>query len=91
MWANGNEATVEDLFVDPAVRKQGIGSSLMEFALARAQSTGCTTACLDTNEFNVASTKIYSALGFSSTSKRWNGRQLFFRKEIQRLSSGELC
>ncbi|WP_367849166.1 GNAT family N-acetyltransferase [Rhodoferax sp. WC2427] len=82
MWANGLEATIEDLFVTPTLRKQGTGKALIQFALARANRAGCKSACLDTNEFNVASTKIYSDLGFNAVSKRWNGRQIFFRKEL---------
>lgn len=84
MWSSGTEATIEDLFVDPVGRKQGTGKALIEFALARATQLGCVSACLDTNEFNVASTKIYTELGFSSLSKRWNGRQIFFRQSLVR-------
>ncbi|CAN5787526.1 N/A [soil metagenome] len=85
MWAAGQEMTIEDLFVDPAGRKQGTGKALIQFALARAREVGCSFACLDTNEFNIASTKIYTELGFESLSKRWNGRQIFYRKSIARL------
>jgi GNAT superfamily N-acetyltransferase len=83
MWACGMEATIEDLFVDPSARKNGIGKALIEFALQVATNQGCSSVCLDTNEFNVASTRIYTQLGFNSVSKRWNGRQVFFRKPIQ--------
>jgi ribosomal protein S18 acetylase RimI-like enzyme len=82
MWTNGLEATIEDLFVDPAFRKQGAGKALIEFALAGAASAGCTSVCLGTNEFNLASIRIYTSLGFNAISKRWNGRQIFFRKSI---------
>lgn len=83
MWACGLEATIEDLFVEPALRKGGIGRALIEFALQTARECGCTTVCLDTNEFNAASTAIYTQLGFSAISKRWNGRQVFFRKTLE--------
>jgi len=83
MWACGTEATVEDLFVDPEARRSGTGKALMEYALGVATERGCSSVCLDTNEFNVASTTIYTQLGFNSFSKRWNGRQVFFRKSIE--------
>ena len=83
MWACGTEATVEDLFVDPVARKCGVGKALMEFALGVAAERGCSSVCLDTNEFNVASTTIYTQLGFNSFSTRWNGRQVFFRKPME--------
>ncbi|MFZ6873365.1 GNAT family N-acetyltransferase [Undibacterium sp. Di27W] len=82
MWVNGKEATVEDLFVDPAKRKNGIGRALVAHALAHAEASGCVAACLDTNEFNLASTRIYRDLGFNDHSQRWNGRQVFFRKAL---------
>jgi GNAT superfamily N-acetyltransferase len=82
MWASGLEATLEDLFVDPALRGRGVGGRLVQSALARAEEKGCVTACLDTNEHNAASNRIYSELGFSAHSKRWNGRQIFHRRAL---------
>jgi len=79
MWAAGTEASIEDLFVDPERRKGGVGRELIRFALDRAAQRGCATVCLDTNENNAASTRIYTELGFNAFSKRWNGRQIFFR------------
>lgn len=79
MWATGMEGTLEDLYVDPSARKGGIGGSLVRFALARARERGCASVCLDTNENNAASTAIYTKLGFNAVSRRWNGRQIFFR------------
>jgi len=79
MWAGGTEATLEDLYVDPAARRAGAGRALVEAALAMARERSCTSVCLDTNENNAASTAIYAKLGFDAFSKRWNGRQVFFR------------
>lgn len=83
MWANGSEATIEDLFVDPTQRKSGFGRMLIEFAVERAKSKSCTTMCLDTNENNIASQLIYKSIGFNSFSKRWNGNQIFYRLGLQ--------
>jgi len=85
MWASGNEATIEDLYVDPIARKTGIGRRLIEFALRRAAERACASVCLDTNEHNVASTRIYTQLGFNTVSKRWNGRQLFYRLNLEQV------
>jgi GNAT superfamily N-acetyltransferase len=83
MWAAGTEATIEDLFVEPAFRGKGAGRQLIEFALDRARVLACATVCLDTNENNVASTRIYTQLGFSAVSKRWEGRQIFYRLKLE--------
>jgi ribosomal protein S18 acetylase RimI-like enzyme len=82
MWATGTEATIEDLYVDPMARKDGIGSELVQFAIQRATEQSCKSVCLDTNENNVASMRIYTQLGFNAVSKRWNGRQVFFRLSL---------
>jgi len=79
MWAGGLEATLEDLFVSPPRRGGGLGKRLVEFALERAREKGCASICLDTNEHNEASTRIYTQLGFNAISKRWQGRQVFYR------------
>ncbi|OOV06383.1 GNAT family N-acetyltransferase [Rhodoferax fermentans] len=82
MWVGGAEATIEDLFVDPTHRKNGVGRALIQAALQAATDQGCLSVCLDTNEFNVASNAIYTQLGFNAVSKRWNGRQIFYRKPL---------
>lgn len=82
MWAAGQEAAIEDLFVLPEIRKGGVGGSLIRFALQRAKDRSCASVCLDTNENNAASTRIYTQLGFCAFSKRWNGRQVFFRLNL---------
>jgi GNAT superfamily N-acetyltransferase len=84
MWVSGLEATLEDLVVDPAMRGRGVGGRLVRFALDRAAEKGCVTACLDTNEHNAASTRIYTELGFSAHSKRWGGSQVFYRVALPR-------
>lgn len=84
MWGSGTEATIEDLFVAPRLRGKGLGAQLIEFALRMANARSCTSVCLDTNENNAASIRIYTRLGFDSMSKRWGGRQLFFRLNLQK-------
>lgn len=83
MWAAGTEATLEDLFVSPQLRGGGIGKRLVAFALDRARTKGCASVCLDTNEHNEASTRIYAQLGFNAVSKRWQGRQIFYRLNLE--------
>ena len=79
MWVAGEEATIEDLFVAPGQRRGGAGRTLIQFALDRAKARNCRSVCLDTNENNAASTRIYAQLGFNAFSQRWGGRQVFYR------------
>jgi ribosomal protein S18 acetylase RimI-like enzyme len=89
MWASGTEATIEDLFVDPGSRKGGLGKELIQFAVDRARARGCRTICLDTNENNAASQRIYQGLGFSAFSKRWQGNQVFYRLGLEERATQE--
>jgi ribosomal protein S18 acetylase RimI-like enzyme len=83
MWANGMEARIEDLFVSPNGRQKGNGKALVDFAIKMAEEKNCASICLDTNENNKASTRIYTQLGFNSKSKNWNnGKQIFFRRSL---------
>ena len=79
MWIDGLEATLEDLFVDMAHRKSGAGKALVQHAVEAAKKRQCKSICLDTNEKNTASNKIYAGLGFNAFSQRWQGNQMFFR------------
>ena len=81
LWLSGQEATLEDLFVSPEGRGQGVGDSLVQFAIARAKKMGCRAIKLDTNEGNQIAVHLYRRLGFSSGSSRFpESRQLSFEK-----------
>ncbi len=83
MWVSGLEARVEDLYVDSTKRQGGIGKKLIEYAISHAAQKNCVTMCLDTNENNAASNKIYKKLGFQTESESWNnGKQIFYRRGI---------
>ena len=83
MWLSATEACLEDLFVAPASRGRGLGTRIVERALERAMEKGCASVVVDTNERNLPAVKLYTGLGFSSSSTRWNmGRQLWFRRRL---------
>ena len=73
LWAQGEAALLEDLFVVEAVRGRGVGRRLVEHAIQEARAAGCCAMSLDTNERNVASNALYRNLGFASERKRWDG------------------
>ena len=83
MWLSAPEACLEDLYVVPARRVCGLGTRLVERALERAAEKGCVSVVVDTNERNLPAVRLYTRLGFSSSSTRWDmGRQLWFRKRL---------
>lgn len=83
MWLSANEACIEDLFVVPNHRRQHLGTTLVEHALKRAAEKGCASAVVDTNQRNISAIRLYSRLGFSSSSGHWDaGHQLWLRKRL---------
>ena len=83
LWLSSLEATLEDLYVSPDTRRQGMGTLLVQYAIERAREKGCRVIKLDTNERNLNAINLYSKLGFSSGSScHSDSRQLLFEKII---------
>ncbi|MFC0530975.1 GNAT family N-acetyltransferase [Phytohabitans kaempferiae] len=59
-------ATVENLSVDPTMRRRGIGRALMEEAEAYAQSYGCYKIQLISNDARGPAHALYSGLGYNA-------------------------
>jgi GNAT superfamily N-acetyltransferase len=81
VWTAADDCWLEDLFVLESERKAGIGSALVELALERARRRGCRRIELDTNEDNPA-IALYERLGFSSSYKSPQSRDLFFGRRL---------
>jgi aminoglycoside 6'-N-acetyltransferase I len=80
-WTEGSDAQpvahVEAWFVDPAIRRQGIGARLMSAAEHWAQLKGFTEICSDANINNIASIAAHQRMGFEPTL-----RLQYFRKTL---------
>lgn len=57
-------AIVEDLVVTPRFQRQGIGRSMMEWAMEAARSVGCYKLVLSSAEGRVGAHAFYESLGF---------------------------
>ena len=62
IWLSALEACLEDLFVTPSRRRQGVANGLVQFAIQRASEIGCRSMKLDTNELNHAAISLYKGL-----------------------------
>ena len=83
LWSVGLEAKLEDLFVYPDMRGQGLGSKLLEFAVERAHERQCRLIGLNTNEQNSVALSLYHKQGFSSQPSQWQGgQQLWLEKSL---------
>jgi len=69
---------LEGWFVEPDVRRQGVGRALVEAAEAWARRQGCVEFASDTHIDNLPSAKAHEALGFTETD-----RIRCFRKSLQ--------
>ncbi len=63
----GGELSIENIAVDPARQKSGIGRKLMAFAEAEARRLGCERVTLYTNEKMVENIPLYIHLGYVET------------------------
>ena len=63
----GRVALLEDLIVDPAWRRAGIGSSLLQAAIDLARDTGCLRVTLLTDRSNISAQQFYQRHGFEAS------------------------
>ena len=81
VWVSGYQAELEDVFVLPEVRRQGVGRQLVQFAIDRAISKECRSIGLNTNERNTGAIALYQQLGLKAERSLWQGgRQLWLEK-----------
>jgi ribosomal-protein-alanine N-acetyltransferase len=64
------EWELENIVVDPAARRRGIGTQLLREFLTRAQQAGGKTAFLEVRESNHDARALYEKNGFSQSGRR---------------------
>jgi aminoglycoside 6'-N-acetyltransferase I len=81
-WADGCEARpvgyVEGWYVDPDLRRLGVGRALVEAAEAWARSRGCRQMASDAELWNEISHRAHGALGYEETA-----RLVLFKKDLE--------
>jgi tRNA threonylcarbamoyladenosine biosynthesis protein TsaB len=65
-----DEAEILTLAVAPELRRQGLGKTILQGALATARATGISSIFLEVNAHNVAALALYKACGFAETGRR---------------------
>jgi len=72
------DAYLEELYVAPAKRGQGLGRALLEAAMEAARQQGAGRMELGTSEDDTAARDLYESAGFSNREGRPDGPVMFF-------------
>lgn len=83
LWGDALDCYLEELYVVPARRGQGLGLALMEAAIDLAREKGAARIDLATSETDVAARALYERLGFSNREGRPEGPvEYFYEREL---------
>lgn len=66
---DGTTLYIDDLCVDPEIRKQGIGKALMDYAVSYGKQCGCRMLMLNVWEFNENAVRFYEKYGLTTRSR----------------------
>jgi ribosomal protein S18 acetylase RimI-like enzyme len=83
LWAQGLDCYLEELYVVPQKRGQGLGRRLMETAIDVARQEGAVRMDLGTGEDDVAARGLYESFGFTDRERGTDGPlSLFYEREL---------
>lgn len=70
MWVVVDEAQIQNIAVNPALRGHGVGKALLAQGLKLAKARGATWASLEVRPSNLAARRLYASLGFIEVGRR---------------------
>lgn len=83
IWSAGLEAYLQELYVVPALRGQGIGRRLLTEAIELSRERGADGIDLNTGETDTAARGLYESMGFTNREGAPDGpAMLFYEREI---------
>jgi ribosomal protein S18 acetylase RimI-like enzyme len=74
--SGGKEALIDEVYISPSARDQGLGSALAELAIEHAKENGVKAIFLETEKPNDRVRKLYSRLGFEQEDSVWLRKEL---------------
>jgi ribosomal protein S18 acetylase RimI-like enzyme len=83
VWSDGHEAYLEELYVAPERRGEGLGRALLEAAIELARERGAVNIDLNTSEDDTAALALYESAGFTNREGRPDGpKMLYYEREL---------
>lgn len=82
VWSEKSEAYLQELYVVPRRRGEGIGQTLLEAVLTLCREEGAGWVELNTGETDVAARRLYEKLGFTNEEGPEGATMLFYEREI---------
>ena len=83
IWSGELDAYLEELYVVPALRGQGIGRALLEAVMETARAAGATHMDLNTGETDTAARALYESVGFTNREGGPDGpSMLYYEREL---------
>jgi ribosomal protein S18 acetylase RimI-like enzyme len=83
IWTGEPEAHLQELYVVPALRGQGIGRALLEATMEAAREAGAAGIDLNTGETDTAARALYESSGFTNREGSPEGpSMLFYEREL---------
>ncbi len=83
LWAEGPETYLQELYVVPDLRGQGIGRRLLEETIEFARAAGASGIDLNTGETDTAARTLYETMGFTNREGTPDGpSMLFYEREL---------
>lgn len=83
IWTDGLDAYLEELYVAPERRGEGIGRALLEATMDAAREAGAVRIDLGTSVDDTAAIALYESCGFTNREREPDGpRMLFYERDL---------
>lgn len=82
VWTEKSEAYLQELYVVPDRRGQGIGEALLKAAIETSRRAGAAWIELNTGETDIAARTLYKKLGFTNEEGPDGAAMLYYEREL---------
>ncbi|HEX5526726.1 MAG TPA: GNAT family N-acetyltransferase [Solirubrobacterales bacterium] len=82
VWTDQSEAYLQELYVVPARRGEGIGEALLEAVLEASRRANAAWIELNTGETDVAARSLYKKFGFTNEEGPQGAAMLYYEREL---------